>query len=210
MVRPAVPDPPALEFPLWRGFSGKYGWDVGANCGQSISAMNTAFERFTCFEPCQSSFEYLQRTRPWADVLQLALSDRDGRLELAFPADEQKETGQLVTPGLKGMEWEPPDWDAVERVVVSCRTADWMATVLGMPDFVKVDTEGHEVHVLYGAGTLLAAGTNFLIEFHSPENHVACERILQDAGYSIEVVRHPYYDVESPMWHQHGWLRAFS
>jgi len=211
MIRPAVPDPPVLEFPLWRGFHGIYGWDVGANCGQSISAMSAAFVRFTCFEPCQESFEYLVHRRPWLDAKQLALSDHNGELELAFPAAEQKETGQLVTPGLAGMEWEPPDWDAVEKVTVPCRTADSLVAELGdIPDFMKVDTEGHEVAVLRGARSLLAAGcTDFLVEFHSPANHQECEHMLCKSGYRTEVVRHPYYDLESPMWYQHGWLRAF-
>lgn len=209
-VRPAVPDPPQLEYTLWRGFRGNYGWDVGANCGQSVSAMASAFTRFTCFEPCPGSFEYLGETRPWADVRQVALSDHDGEVELAYPSAELKETGQLATPGLQGMEWEPQDWSAAERVTVPCRTADSLARELGRPDFIKVDTEGHEVVVLRGAGWLLAQGrTSFLVEFHSPHNHAECEEMLRHAGYYIEVVRHPHYQEGGHMWLQHGWVRAF-
>lgn len=210
-VRPSVVDPPEVSEWLWDGFSGEYGWDVGANCGQSLPVMCQLFGRFTAFEPCPGSFGFYQEHFSFADVRQLALSDHDGELELAFPAKEQKETGQLVTVGLRGMEWEPEDWDAVEKVTVPCRTADSLAAELGAPDFMKIDTEGHEDKVLAGAAGLLAAGkTNFLIEFHSPENRMRCVAALKDAGYRGQTIRHPHYKIGSQMWYQHGWLRAFA
>jgi FkbM family methyltransferase len=209
MVRPAVVDPPELESRLWDGFSGAYGWDVGANCGQTIPIMCTRFDRFTSFEPCADSFEYVHQLFGFADIRQLAVSDHDGELDLAFPAREQRETGQLVTIGTKGMEWEPEDWDAVEKVTVPCRTADSLAAELGVPDFVKVDTEGHELSVLHGATALLnARETSWLIEFHSPGNQLECGSLLAVSGHYVQVIRHPYYPEDSHMWHQHGWLRA--
>lgn len=212
MVRPAVPDPPELGSQLWWGFTGTYAWDVGANCGQSIPYLRMFHGgRFTCFEPCRESYEWTKKLFfPDCDVRQVALSDHDGELELAFPGQEQRETGQLCTPGLKGMEWSPPDWSVIPTVTVPCRTADSLAAELGLPDFIKVDTEGHESYVLDGAAKILAEGTTrFLIEFHSPGNHSACLRALAAAGYSTETVRHPHYRERSKMWKQHGWIRAF-
>ena len=210
-VRPSVPDPPEVSERLWEGFGGDYGWDVGANCGQSLPAMCQLFGRFTAFEPCPDSFEFYRQWFSFADIRQLALSDHDGELELAYPAAEQKETGQLVTVGIRGMEWEPEDWSAVEKVTVPCRTADSLAAELGAPDFIKVDTEGHEDLVLAGAAGLVAVGkTDFLIEFHSPENRERCLDVLAGAGYRSRTVRHPHYATSSKMWHQHGWLLAFA
>jgi FkbM family methyltransferase len=212
MVRPAVPDPPENSNALWAPFSGSYGWDVGANCGQSIATMQWLFGRVISLEPCRESYEYMMAMHPFSrnDILWLALSDHDGELELAFPATEQKETGQLCTIGLAGMEWEPADWDAVEKVTVPCRTADSLAAELGVPDVMKIDTEGHEVFVLQGATGIIAGGTtDFLIEFHSPENHKACAAMLEEQGYRVKVMRHPHYNEGSAMWNQHGWLQAF-
>lgn len=210
-VRPSVPDPPELSEWLWDGFGGEYGWDVGANCGQTIVTMRRLFGRFTSFEPCADSFAVAREMFGSADIRQLAVSDHDGELELAFPAKEQKETGQLVTIGIKGMEWEPEDWDAVEKVIVPCRTADSLAAELGAPDFMKIDTEGHEDRVLSGASGLLVAGkTDLLVEFHSPENRMRCVTALQEARYRGQTIRHPHYKIGSPLWHQHGWLRAFA
>lgn len=209
MVRPAVPDP--IDGPLWAGFKGFYGWDIGANCGQSITNMEQVCSKFTCFEPCQDSFEYAKTTYPATHILELAVSDVNGWIDLAVPADEQRETGQLVTIGVRGMEWEPEDWGTVEKVTVRSRTADSLAVEFRTPDVVKVDTEGHETRVLEGAyGILKRAKTSWLIEFHSPENQEACSGMLKGNGYEPHVVRHPNYPEGSDMWHQHGWIRAFA
>ncbi len=215
MVRPSVPDPPELEYMLWRGFTGREGWDVGANCGQTALVMAWSFTHVTSFEPSPASFAYARDLVAShgiaADVLNLALSDSEGLLTLAYPAQEQKDTGQLVTVGTAGMEWEPDDWGAVEKVTVACRTADSLAKERGYPDFMKVDTEGHEVKVLRGAAAITGRGrTDFLVEFHTPENSALCTAMLQAKGYDVEVVRHPHYQPESSMWFQHGWLRALA
>jgi FkbM family methyltransferase len=214
-VRPSVPDPPPVEYKLWDGFRGETGWDVGANCGQTVLSMAFDFSRIFAFEPSPDSFEYMERSlarhRIPATLMNIALSDHDGELVLAYPAEEQKETGQLVTVGIKGMEWEPKDWEAVEKVTVPCRTVDSLASELGVPDFMKIDTEGHEFLVLQGAPKVVEHGhTDMLIEFHSPENHHNCLFLLECAGYRLETVRHPFYAPESTMWYQHGWVKAFS
>lgn len=216
-VRPAPPDPREITQDLWLGFTGETGWDVGANCGQCIMTMWQVFNQVVSFEPCEASFRFAKEhfpenlfPPPRLVLKQLALSDYNGSLELAFPAPEQKETGQLVTPYLKGMEWEPEDWETTERVTVPCAMADTLAVELGPPSFMKVDTEGHELAVLLGAIGIINDGkTDFLIEFHSPENQERCCALLRSHRYKVALVRHPYYKVGSPMWHQHGWIRAF-
>lgn len=217
-VRPSLPDPAEISEKLWRGFRGKEGWDVGANCGQTILSMAFEFAHITAFEPCRESFEYAtalaRQHRLRADVLNMALSDQDGVITLAYPGQEQRETGQLVTIGIRGMEWEPEDWQdtsVVESVEVTARRADTVAAERGMPDFIKVDTEGHENRVLDGATWVISEGrTDFLVEFHTPANHLICSERLRQAGYQVETVRHPHYREDSPMWQQHGWVRAFA
>lgn len=216
MVRPSVPDPIEVSSQLWQGFKGSTGWDVGANCGQSIMEMAFDFTRIVSFEPSPDSFAtakalVAQHHINHAEVLNIALSDHDGFVALAYPAQEQRETGQLCTPGTKGMEWEPEDWSLVDHVHVPCRRADTVAAEQGTPDFIKVDTEGHELLVLHGALWLISEGkTDFLVEFHTPGNFSGCQEILEGNDYLVEVVRHPHYAPYSAMWSQHGWLRAFA
>jgi FkbM family methyltransferase len=213
VVRPAVTDPPEVAERLWSGFGGETGWDVGANCGQSIEVMRQLFRRVVSFEPCPESFSYARAAFPDAEMYQVAVSDHVGMTELAFIEGEQADTGQLVTPGTSGMEWDPGDWNGpgVAAQQVPCTMLDSWALDLGAPDFVKVDTEGHELMVLLGGMGLLGTGAvSWLVEFHSPLLHGQCEQLLENAGYTVETVRHPHYLPGSRMWSQHGWLKAFA
>jgi FkbM family methyltransferase len=211
VVRPAVTDPPEVSEYLWSGFSGGTGWDVGANCGQSISAMRARFSRVVSFEPCQESFDYTRARFPDAELHLTAVSDHVGETELALIDGEQADTGQLVTPGTGGMEWDPGSWDGVALRRVPCTMLDALAIELGEPDFVKVDTEGHELMVLLGGAGLLGTGwVSWLIEFHSDLLRDRCLELLDGAGYAVETIRHPHYPAGGRMWRQHGWLKAFA
>jgi FkbM family methyltransferase len=172
--------------------------------------MRQKFRRFDCFEPYPPSAEYAAAVFPGVGIHQIAVSYQNGTVELALPPGEQTETGQLVTPGTPDMEWSVKDWDKVPRVTVPCRTADALAEEFGYPDFVKVDTEGHEMHVLAGAQKVMERGADFLIEVHSQANFVWLEKELADWAYRVEVIRHPHYEEGTQLWKSHGWLKAFA
>lgn len=218
MTRFAASDPPEVEAELWNfpvsTTRRQLGFDVGANCGQSIPHLLRLCQRVVAFEPNVDSFGEMNSR--WGSHRSVylspdAVSDDDGYVTLAQLPGEQMETGQLVTPGTSGMEWDPGDWTGVAREGHTCWTLDSLALEFGSPDFVKVDTEGHEGHVLRGAQELIARHRpDWLIEFHSPELRAECTRILEAASYQVRVVRHPHYAPESKMWHQHGWLKALA
>lgn len=210
-MRPAPIDPPEIHPTLWDGFEGNVGWDIGANCGQTVSEMLRRFQNVVAFEPAAECRPYLDRLLhhfnfAWCDY---AISDTDGQIQLAALPDKI-DTGQLVTPGTHGMEWSPDVPDAVARTVIA-RTIDSLVEELPPPDFLKIDVEGHELKVLTGAWqTLTDYQPALLIEFHAPELYEQCIQCLLAHGYTnIEPVRHPHYPPGSPMWHQHGWLRVF-
>jgi FkbM family methyltransferase len=202
-------DPVEVEGLLWNGWPGRIALDVGARMGESIEdIVRCGFTNITCFEPSPQAFPILE---PFAERLgvkprQLAISDHDGQVLLAsVPGAMSK--GELVSP-IDGMEWSVDDWSKADYVVVPCLTLNTWCGVEGFPDFVKVDTEGHELKVLQGAQELIWHGCGWLIEFHTPLNRERCSGLLQTAGYEVETIRHPHYAPESPMWHQHGWIRA--
>lgn len=211
MVRQSAPDPAEVESILWSGYDpAALGFDVGANCGQSIPHMMQVCARVVAFEPSPESYEVMRQV--WESdsrvtLSTLAVSHECGSIALAQLPGEQLDTGQLVTPGTRGMEWDPGDWSAVQTGSFQCADLDSLLAEFGVPEFVKVDTEGHEQYVLAGATQLITRHQpDWLIEFHSPEGMEACVRAL--ASYDIQIVRHPHYPAGSHMWHQHGWIKA--
>ena len=147
-----------------------------------------------------------RRTALDVTVWPLALTAQDGPVELlALP--EKLQTGQLVTSA-----W-PVEWSesgAEVRKVCGMRATS-MARLIGAPDFMKIDVEGHEVQVLRGALRLLTRSRpGLLIEIHSVELGVTARSFLESLAYQVTEIRHPYYEVGSDFWRGHYWLRAVS
>lgn len=208
-MKPAPIDPPPIHDAQWAGISGQVAWDIGANAGQTIEHLITCFDEVVAFEPAAECREWLDKWRdhPKVTVVECAVTNSDGDIQLAVLPD-QIDTGQLVTPGTHGMEWSGALPAAQARTVPGYRL-DTLVSTYRTPDFIKVDVEGHELWVLQGGLSLLGTGhPTLLIEFHAPELYDACSALLFGLGYDLTVIRHPWYEENSRMWHQHGWIRA--
>jgi FkbM family methyltransferase len=215
-VKPAPIDPPEIWSKLWHGVEGDVGWDVGSNCGQTIPIMCDRFERVTAFEPAEECWPYLDAVAadynnllPQVTIEHIGLSDTDSDVDLiALP--DKIDTGQLVTAGTHGMEWNPDSESGLIRTI-ACRTVDSLLRdgEMDAPDFMKIDVEGHEMKVLFGAKrTLAISRPDLLIEFHSPLLWSQVGGFLDGFGYVTETIRHPHYSPHSDMWQTHGWIRA--
>lgn len=208
MISPAPIDPPQIHEAQWEGFSGAVGWDVGANCGQSLPVMLERFSRVEAFEPAWEALEFLYSTgvdTSRVSVWPVALSDVCGPIQLGVAADKI-DTGQLVTGDLSTMEWD--NTAMVPRTIPGI-TVDAMVGVVGPPDFLKIDVEGHEWAVLSGArATLSEFHPDLLVEIHSTQLGVDCAALLRMLGYTVTTIRHPGYAEGSQFWDHHYWIRA--
>lgn len=214
---PAPMDPAEVAARLWDGVSGIVGWDVGANTGMSVARMTGLFNGVVAFEPAEESFTELRANyggHPAVVIHQMAVSDHDGELTVAVRA-APIQTGQLVAvempySGEHAGEACMANWGPeTGRRQVPCRSIDSLTAEFTEPDFIKVDTEGHELQVLSGARQLLCRRhTGWLVEFHRDDLLAGCTALLSQNGYQVEVIRHPHYPEGSHMWHHHGWLRA--
>lgn len=206
----APTDPVEAATAIWAGLPrGGHAWDIGANKGQSISQLYALCDRVTAFEPSAEAVDALEAAwdpKPaWLEGRQLAVSDHDGWLTTAERAESMAGLELTAVDVDSGLPWG----QLTGTRDVPCRTVDSLAAELGVPDLVKVDTEGHEGQVLDGAAAVLAAGTaSWVIEFHSAALHGKCSNLLAAAGYAVETVRHPHYPPDSRLWHNHGWIRA--
>lgn len=207
-MKPASIDPPEIWHELWQGYHGTIGWDIGANCGQTLMVMLDRFPHVYAFEPAEECWPYLA-DYPEVTVEHIALTDTDGPVNLiALP--DKIDTGQLITAGTHGMEWDPDDPNGLTRQVPG-RTIDSLTQdgTHQPPDFCKIDVEGHELKVLFGARrTLAVTRPQLLIEFHTKGLHTSVRQLLETYGYHCHTVRHPHYTPGSDMWFTHGWLKC--
>jgi FkbM family methyltransferase len=209
-VKPAVTDPPEVHRQLWADCSGDVGWDIGANCGQTVPEMCSRFKVVYAFEPAEECKPWLDDiAEPNFSWLPIALSDADTHANLIVLPDKI-DTGQLVSEQATGMEYDPTSADAETRTVI-CRTVDTLINrgEVPSPDFMKIDVEGHELHVLAGAReTLSIKRPDILLEFHSKALHRSCVDLLEIYDYKTFTIRHPHYYPGTDMWMTHGWVRA--
>lgn len=216
--RGAPEDPIEIELIQWEGAEGEVAWDVGSNMGQSVGRMLArGFTEIMAFEPAAESYAVLVRdfgANPAVKTFNVAVSDHEGSLVLA-ERQAPLLTGQLTAldmpyrgegAGQPGMANWGPD---IGTRTIRCDTLDNIAAQYGVPDFIKVDTEGHEGQVLDGADTVLADGSaRWLIEFHTGPLHDKCIALLEASGYEPVTLRHPHYPEGTHMWTEHGWIKA--
>ena len=193
-------DPPAVRAALGAAV-GRCAFDVGANHGQSARVLAAHFEQVVSFEPCHESYVLLEDNVPDNVMPQpYAVTAHNGPLALT-ETENSIRTGQL-TSGV-GLNWGPK----VGMRQVEGFTLDTLCLRLKMvPDFVKIDVEGHEAEVVKGGlGLFLGPAPTVLIEVH---NH-RYEKPIRDQlrHYDFEVLErglHPGLDESEG----HFWMRG--
>lgn len=167
--------------------------DVGANIGHmtSIMAVRVGQQgRVIAFEPQPEVFaELSHNVNRWKgqsgigqiQVYEIALSDHSGRGSLRTPEGFQQNRGtaSLVTAH------QAPDGNSTLHEV----SLERLDELLGPEDrigLLKLDVEGHEIHVLRGATGLLGTGRirDIIFEEHAPYP-TETTRCLEDAGYTL-------------------------
>jgi FkbM family methyltransferase len=201
-MRPDAPAPgdPAEVQQILFGFTGLLAWDVGGNWGDVAERLCKNFKRVISFEPADESYQILAETAantPGLDAIQMAISDHDGEVLLDVQENSIR-TGQLTTasPGDTPDSLSESTWGRVlERRSVECSRLDSLGERYGVPDFIKIDVEGHEVAVIEGALKLLKRATpQLFIEIHNALLGERIEKLLQPIyGDHLRIERHPHY-----------------
>jgi hypothetical protein len=79
------------------------------------------------------------------------------------------------------------------------RTLDALTSGLPAPLFIKIDIDGPEAAVLAtGRDTLAAKDCRLLIETHSPEAELGCDRQLRDLGYRTRIISPAWWRIILP------------
>ncbi|SFR99036.1 FkbM family methyltransferase [Sphingomonas jatrophae] len=156
-------------------------FDVGANIGQSSQKFARRFPSAAihCFEPSAASAQRIrERKLRGVEVHALALGSEAGTATLTLGADPA--TFRIADGGDEAV--------AVDTIDAFCATRS-----IQRIDFVKIDTEGHDLEVLKGAAGMLAAHRIAAVQVEAgmnPENklHVPFEALkayLEGHGYRL-------------------------
>lgn len=196
---PAPGDPVEIQQVLF-GFSGEVAWDVGGNWGDVAERLAYSFKRVISFEPAEESYRILFETAAntrGLEAIEMAISDHDGEVLLDVQENSIR-SGQLTTasPGDTPDSLSESTWGRVlERRSVPCSRLDSLDAWYGVPDFIKIDVEGHEVAVIEGGLKLLkAAKPRLFIEIHNAVLGTRIEKLLRPIyGKHVRTVRHPHY-----------------
>lgn len=172
-------------------------FDIGANGGLLAEVFAQNFQEVIAVEPCAESYARLWDTPANVTPVFCAVSDRKGTVDLV-EAERAIGLGELVTGDSLPAPWGP----AVGARTVPCVTVDELTGRFGLPDLIKIDTEGHELHVIEGASETLASDPRLVIEIHSAHNG---EQILARIP-DLERHGHPAYKPGSYHDLNHYWL----
>lgn len=156
-------------------------FDVGANIGQSAAKFRRHFSvaQIHCFEPSAASAQRIRARRlDHVDVHELALGSKAGTAALAQGHD----------PAIFHIADEGDETVRIETIDGFCARRR-----IERIDFLKIDTEGHDLEVLKGASAMLAAGRIAAVQVEAgmnPENqfHIPFETLkafLEKNGYRL-------------------------
>ena len=167
-------------------------WDLGAHFGlYSVGLAQRVGPQgqVAAFEPNPLSYTRLCRHArmnrlTWLKPYMAAVSDADGAAELYTYGDLGTTTTHLPYEG----EVRTADVGAIKVPIL--RLDSLVANgELRVPQFVKLDVEGHGHHALRGMSkTLRSARPVILAAFHSPQEVAGILELLEPLGYTREEV----------------------
>lgn len=163
--------------------------DAGANIG--LASLFYAREHpnaaIACFEPDPINFEILQRNlqanRVNAEAHNVALSDRDGDMELFSLKGAPGDVGS--SPSLELRQVFHPHERLIKRILPCRSLRPWLAEPV---DILKLDIEGGEIAVLRDIRNDLGNVRHLAMEFH----HIPGKSLLSDALAILETSGHRY------------------
>lgn len=165
-------------------------FDVGANIGEwtgELLSLAPKVSQVHVFEPCSSSYtKLIERSFPaLVCVSHMGLSSKPGTASL-YVAGEASVLNALYQR--KGLEdgWGIQPVEAMEEVTLSTIDTICAERAIAAVDFVKIDTEGHEVDVLEGAKNSLEKGLLKVIQFEYGGTYIDSRRLLKDVFELVE------------------------
>ena len=171
--------------------------DIGANigCYTTFFARQHWISRVYCFEPDPNHYAQLQ-ANVWLNdgvrkisTYNLALSDASGTAELYVPRKVRRRGTRQYNTSASAIESPSA---AAEPTTVPVRRLDDVLGAGGCAAAIKIDVEGHELHVLRGMPHWLRSNARVLLIESGQARFAAADELLRDAGLARVDVHLPF------------------
>ena len=170
-------------------------FDVGANHGDKSAIFLKVAEKVIAFEPDHSNCEFLNHRffkKSNFTLVPKAVSNETGKVTFFLVNDGS---------GLNTIDQEHKDnLKITSSYEVETTSLDEMIKRFGIPDFIKIDVEGHEISVLKG---LTIPVKNISFEANLPEKlnaTLACIKLLAKLNENYKFNYGYDYGLISPSW----------
>lgn len=162
-------------------------FDVGANVGNWTTMLlnigNLLCKNVTvhAFEPCTETFQTLTRNLKDKELLRFA---HINNVALSSSAEKRLFYSSGENLGINGLYPIRNQLHQSQSIVdIETNTLDGYCKNQGIYhiDFIKIDTEGHDFEVLYGATNLLSNGAIDILQFEYNHRWIDARHYLRDA-----------------------------
>jgi FkbM family methyltransferase len=175
-------------------------FDVGANLGNRAKVFMRLGCRVIAVEPQRSYATALKKALgPSVTVVSSAVSAQIGKAELRGANNLATLSPDFIEQTRRSGRFATELWD--ERETVPTTTLGALITRFGVPDFIKIDVEGHEASVLRGLSTPVRS---LSFEFH-PETLVGTMSCI-DTLDRLARYRYNFSYGETLVFHFPSWI----